>query len=151
MRATFENSVDILVKAFMNGTLEQSNCCACAVGNLIAHNCGYTFKDGGSYKEWVESPYPNSFNGGWFPNVIFGRKTREGKKQIASTGYTRDELYKIENAFELKGTNHIVHGFGTDETRFNGLMAVVDVLAIIHNIDLSTKEEAKLLFTKASI
>jgi hypothetical protein len=32
---------------------------------------------------------------------------------------------------------------------FNGLMAVVDVLADIHSVDLEKKEAAKALFVKA--
>ena len=35
MKATFSNSVDILVKAYFNDTLRHGNCLACAVGNLM--------------------------------------------------------------------------------------------------------------------
>jgi len=41
--ASFENTVDILVKAYINDTLEHNNCYACAVGNIVAHNMGERF------------------------------------------------------------------------------------------------------------
>jgi hypothetical protein len=40
MKATFENSVDVLVKAYLNDTLEHGQCHACAVGNLICAETG---------------------------------------------------------------------------------------------------------------
>ena len=40
MTATFENTVDILVRAYLDGTLFKGNCCACAVGNLCAAALG---------------------------------------------------------------------------------------------------------------
>lgn len=38
MKATFENSVDVLVKAYMNGTLMHGDCerCAVAVVDVLA-------------------------------------------------------------------------------------------------------------------
>jgi hypothetical protein len=39
-RPTFEQTVDVLVKAYLNDTLVHGNCCACVVGNLCAHAIG---------------------------------------------------------------------------------------------------------------
>jgi hypothetical protein len=65
----------------------------------------------------------------------------EAKFEIDSTGYSVKDLAKIEFAFETaqKGNTE-------DDWMFNGLMAVIDVLAEIHNIDLITVKEAKELF-----
>ena len=61
--------------------------------------------------------------------------------QAEATGYTIYQLNAIERAFE--GVDELA----TDRM-FLGLMAVVDVLAEIHGIDLKQREEAKLLFVK---
>lgn len=63
---------------------------------------------------------------------------------IDQTGYSEVELAKIEFAFESAD-----EGSTEDENMFNGLMAVVDVLAEIHGVDLTSKEQAKKLFVKA--
>lgn len=36
----YQKTVDILVKAYFDDTLQHGNCYACAVGNIIAGNCG---------------------------------------------------------------------------------------------------------------
>lgn len=164
MKATFENTVDILVKAYLNDTLKHGNCCACAVGNIIAANMGFEFchEDPSAIKSpsWKGHPYPaysedgrsvNGWGAAFYTSGWSGRQqiTRENlsKKpvieQIMSTGYSWEELAKIEHSFETGDM-----GESEDEYMFNGLMAVVDVLAEIHNIDLSEKKVAKKLFQK---
>lgn len=64
----------------------------------------------------------------------------KAKEQIDSTGYTVEELARIEYAFETASEE--------GDYMYNGLMAVVDVLADIHNVDLSSKEVSKELFKK---
>lgn len=73
-------------------------------------------------------------------------------RQIQSTGYTFLELARIEKAFELGVSSVVNNRFMTpeqkDAAQFAGLMAVVDVLAYIHGVDLSAKQAAKKLFVK---
>lgn len=166
MKPTFEKTVGVLVKAYLNDTLVHGNCYACAVGNIVAQSMGYKLeKDICSSVYWLdkdskeEVPYPAfaySDNGKQYPNgwaAVFctdGRQTKDpdnyigvAKDQIDSTGYTWMELAKIEKAFESADHRY------TDENRmFNGLMAVVDVLAEIHGISLTTREQSKLLFQR---
>jgi hypothetical protein len=103
--ATFDNTVSILLKAYLNDELEHDNCAACAVGK-------------------------------WINLLARIRRTK--------TGYSVHEIHQIEYAFE----NAPYQGDDTEEWMFNGLMAVVDVLAEIHGIDLTAKEEAKKLFVR---
>lgn len=156
MKATFENSVNVLVKAFFNGTLQLGNCAACAVGNIIADSLGYTYKDhkfhsDGNFTEkiWNEEPYPNSSNNGWF-KIMFSDESigPETHHQILASGYSVDDLRKIEHAFET-GLGCRNNKYQTSEWQFNGLMAVVDLLAEIHGIDLTQKENAKAMFVKS--
>jgi hypothetical protein len=118
--ATFDNTVSILLKAYLNDELEHDNCAACAVGkwiNLLARIRRTKFLD----TDWIVA-----------------------HKHINATGYSVHEIHQIEYAFE----NAPYQGDDTEEWMFNGLMAVVDVLAEIHGIDLTAKEEAKKLFVK---
>lgn len=144
-KPTFEKTVDILVKAYLNDTLSHAACTRCAVGNIVEASIG-NFS--------ASMPFDNG-EGGWGWSNVFcteesTKKQRifpenyidEAKLQIDSTGYTWQELAKVENAFEL------VNGKTRDQRMFAGLMAVVDVLAEIHNVDLTVREEAKSLFVK---
>lgn len=143
MKPTFDNTVDILVKAYLNDTLEHGNCSACAVGNLITAS-GYVF-DSASHTgphgkfQWLAFIYAEQ-------GKLYYTKylnTRTAAEQIDATGYTWQQLARIEYAFEAVEPGHC-----EDECMFRGLMAVVDVLAEIHNIDLEQKAQAKALFVK---
>jgi hypothetical protein len=135
----FNDTVSILVKAYLNETLVHGSCVACAVGNIIADKCGYKYVSVGS----LYSPQLR-----WKDNVpqrwIDGLSNVVQSDQTIATGYTVKELSVIERAFECSS-----FGENDDEWMFNGLMNVVDVLAEIHGIDLTEKEEAKTLFVKA--
>lgn len=162
MTPTFEKTVDILVKAYLNDTLEHANCAACAIGNLIAHAKGvkpvlakdtpdrglWRFSDG-TLPEWQHV---------FCSEGVFGQIKKPhayidtAKQQIDSTGYAWQDLARIEAAFEAHGDRLDMRNQSPayrDELMFNGLMAVVEVLADIHGVSLEQKEEAKLLFVKA--
>ena len=147
MKATFDNSVQVLVQAFLNGTLEKGNCAACAVGNLVAAAKGitYTSYPGNIYGHRVK-PTQDKI-GKWYSNIflkgIKNLPTPEGLAEILTTGYTVREITAIESAFEDASSAQGAIG------EFSGLMAVVDVLAKIHSVDLTRAETAKRLFVKA--
>lgn len=156
----FNHTLSVLVKAYFDGTLEHCNCSACAVGNIVAdakrvkpvlsknipENGDFIFSDG-------TKPYWQNV----FCTVAFTQKRwpfsykDKAKEQIDSTGYTWEELARIEAAFE-RASDRFNMAQQTDEYKdslmFKGLMNVVEVLAEIHNIDLQQKEEAKALFVK---
>lgn len=161
----FHHTVNVLVQGYLNGTLEHGVCTACAVGNIIADSVGakinkgeYNWKMNGNeiVPVWGQvfqciAPARQRINADEYKGWV--------KKQIDSTGYTWKELADIEYAFELHNCGidaELDPDFQDEEelelidkAMFNGLMAVVDVLADIHGIDLSVREEAKLLFVKA--
>jgi hypothetical protein len=161
----FNHSVNVLVQAYLNNTLQHGNCYACAVGNIIADGLGtkcIVKKDSFKGIVWDNGePYPgqghfntpngwgalfntDNYNGGP-KRQVFDRRYINDKnvnRQISSTGYSWEELARIEYAFESVDKRK-------KDKMFNGLMAVVDVLADIHGIDLQIKEEAKALFVKA--
>ncbi|SNR91578.1 hypothetical protein [Hymenobacter mucosus] len=150
----FNETVSILVKAYLNGTLLKGNCCACAVGNIIASKSGLDVL----LDEDADSGYISAAWGE--DNVLpeWGKvfSTCDGRQrvtrgfykgvaaeQIEVTGYQLTELARIELAFEAAAKGR------SDKAQYAGLMAVVDVLASIHSIDLATATASKALFVKA--
>jgi len=152
----FHHTVNVLVKAYINNTLEHQNCYACAVGNIIADACGYSYKPAKAKYQTIKwSHVPGVYYSGvdqpnhWYDFIRYQDIDDKDRiiREINSTGYSVDELNSIEWAFE-----NAPGEFDPDaDWMFNGLMAVVDLLADIHGIDLKAKEEAKALFVKAPI
>lgn len=143
----FNHTVNVLLKAYLNDTLQHGNCFACAVGNLIKDARKYTYgKSKAGRLIWMEvqtARWRHVFMTNFVsvqerdPSKYIG----EAKAEIDSTGYTWQQLARIEYAFETAD-----EGKSNDDWMFNGLMAVVDVLAKIHEIDLETVKETKELF-----
>jgi hypothetical protein len=157
MEASFDNTVSILVKAFLEGTLTKGHCCACAVGNICATAIGAKVSIEGrtitglGMAEW--SDYTPVWQRAFATSDCDGESMQTTwpekyerlpavKEQIDATGYKWEQLARIEYAFESAEA-----GYG-EAAEFAGLMAVVDVLADIHGIDLASAEVAKSLFVK---
>jgi hypothetical protein len=157
---TFDHSVWVLTKAYLNGNLQNGNCAACAVGNLIADALGIrvtrliTAKDHEHYGHpgnrliWVGAE-PN-----WL-GALFGKRDDDfadehgysRDEQLAATGYSLDELSSIEVAFEsARRMNYFI--CLPAEATYQGLLAVVDVLAEIHGVDVATGKQAAAPFTR---
>jgi hypothetical protein len=141
----FHETVGILVRAYMNDTLEHGNYCACAVGNLIAEKVGATLiyepMKSGSKFSWSHP----EFNGyEWYC-------VNPTRKMITESGYKHSDLMRIEKAFEHaeKPDDVSPNDFMNDKWMFNGLMAVVDILCEIHDMNETEKQEAKEMFVKA--
>lgn len=146
----FQDTISILVKAYMNDTLKHMDCSACAVGNI----CG-SLKWRYIFCTNTDSTFgivlDQSFAQKDEPLGCLSQQNkllyyREGLEAIEKTGYTVNELARVENAFESAEWKEMTED---DEVwMFNGLMAVVEVLADIHGISLDQKESAKLMFVK---
>lgn len=158
----FHYTVNVLVKAYLEDTLAHGVCTACAVGNIIQDAIGVkaerrTDNPSGfhfmrlkedKYMRW-QSLFMTNSQGEQRPDEISRDHDRiEGTLQIEATGYSVDEMARIEYAFETAPRNCSPKDYLNEEWMFNGLMAVVDVLADIHGIDLTQKDAAKLLFEK---
>lgn len=126
----FRNTIDVLVNAFFDGTLMPQHCAACAVGNVLADANDMTV---------VEDPYKSyRWKGGQY-NIW---STSLGPHEIVrlndnvESPYSGKELAMIERAFE-ENTSKVCHSSEEEkmEDMFDGLMAVVDVLEDIHEVD----------------
>jgi hypothetical protein len=146
-KAQFDQTVKILVNAYLNNSLAHRNCHACAVGNMIAANLNIKYDQ---HLKWIgrQVAWKEVFVTFRFQIAQLKRPwayTGEAKAQIDATGYTWQELARIEYAFERAPL-----GRTSEEHRFNGLMAVLEVLGQIHEMDETSKTAAKKLFVKAA-
>lgn len=134
----YKRTVDILVEAYFNDTLEHDWPCWCAVGNLVEKTGG--FHGDNRYPSWINCFVTDSNDGS---QTIKPEAYRGGAKQeIDQTGYKWQELAKIEYAFETAPK-----GSSDEDWMFNGLMAVIDVLDEIHqNTDTETTNATKQRF-----
>ena len=155
MKANFENSVNVLVKAYLNDTLRRGRCSACAVGNLLDGNQSWAHI---FVTQNPESKQLRALEGTMLAGAFTLRHVslldcgpedrilyRKGLEAIERSGYTIDELARVEYAFESAHKNVSPYGdesMSRDDGMFNGLLAVVDVLAEIHGVDLTTKQAA---------
>jgi hypothetical protein len=149
----YDKTISILVKAYLNDTLLNGFCSACAVGNIIAENNGLRISHRSLTMDcWINksgdliSPIWNNV----FITTLYQSRHPEQykgatKKEIDSTGYTWEDLAKIEYVFETSGRKIQDRG----ERMYNGLMSVVEVLGQIHEVEKETTEETKKLFVKA--
>jgi hypothetical protein len=145
----FERTVNILVDAYQKGTLKHRDCKACAVGNIVAANCG--IEDVFSLQEWREKAH--GLVGGWsmaFVTHPCGTQSRSFvmmelyeaiRLQIGATGYPVEVLADIEFAFEKAAKYK-----DKDEDMLNGLYAVYDVLCNYHEVECPVAGE--LVFIK---
>lgn len=141
---SFEKTVSVLISAFVNETLAHETFCGCAVGNILAEANGckvknnqYGFFNWYKGKKIVNTLWRFVFSTVDSVQITFEKHYNgEAKKEIDASGYTWRELAKIEFAFET------AEGKTADERMFNGLVAVFSVLAEIHSVDLSVKEQA---------
>ncbi|MES2593156.1 MAG: hypothetical protein V4608_14840 [Bacteroidota bacterium] len=143
----FEKTVSILVKAYQDDTLIAGEPCACAVGNIIASNMNYKLiKTVGSIK------WPLGVNNAkWYDVVCLDSDYLKAEEvsyvdiDIKSTGYSKNELWLIEKAFEssenVKQKSEI----------FYKLMNTVDCLREIHEANTSDVCIAKSLFVKETV
>lgn len=149
----FNHSVNVLVKAFFDGTLQHLNPCGCAVGNLVAEACGIKLSI-------IMGGHVSGANREWFGNLTAYREYKhhptqlkhpEVSETVIRTGYTLEEVDRIERAFESVGNLSMRLKENEESWNFLGLMAVVDVLAKIHGIDLTATNEAKKKFVKPAL
>lgn len=149
----YHHTISVLVKAYLNDTLFKGTCYGCAVGNLVADAMGCKVASPGS---WSDGQKP-----AWQHVFTTASNTREqtinphkyegvSKEQLDSTGYTYEELARIEYAFETatKKGYWFRREHDKEKSLYKSLMAVVEVLADIHKLDKQEAEQSKLLFVK---
>ena len=150
----YKKTVDILFDAYFNDTLSHAICTACAVGNIVAANLGYSFEKSGDMirmdTRTGEIRYFQPFNwrtqngeticammAQWWRLIEAYRGGYESyakTDELDATGYTIAEINSIELAFEGAP-------FGENESdwMFNGLVAVLGVLKQIHQVTEDTE------------
>lgn len=156
----FEHSVAVLVKAFFDGTLAKGLCAACAVGNLVAAGQGGTITRTLPFVRHNDRDVTfccdtkNQYWGSLFTTADGEQqfcsdylRNSEVRANIRATGYATRDLMRIEYAFEthtdICATAY--HRHSEEEIlddQYRGLMAVLDVLFDIHEVEDAARPTA---------
>ena len=134
MTNRFNYAMDRLVRAFFDENLIPQDCRKCAVGNIVRSSMwGHIFSTDGGVQFFYEKGVDT-------PSHVYTR----AENLIKSTGYSVEEMARIELAFEKNTNYHMLHLRENQITRdefiqdqFNGLCAVVDVLCELDKIENS--------------
>ena len=132
--------------AYVNGTLLHTNACGCAVGNLIAHALGYRIEISPSLKMPIWDSHGTRVTQHWY-NHLYSPKSLgdfeefEAINQLDATGYTEEEIRRIEEAFEKDWDNDCVLPANLPDDG-SGLKRVMAVLYDIHKGEADQITEA---------
>ena len=155
MENRITRAIDTLLEALNNGTLAKGNCAACAIGSLVAKAKGVNVSEGATSNWGLHFSTMHGIQKRSVEEIIISEAIRvflrdkiiDGMNQINSTEFTKDELMKIEFAFE---TNSEISYFQYSnytkkeiiEDQVKGLHAVIEVMKTfdIENKDLDVKE-----------
>lgn len=150
MTERFQRAFNALTTAYFEGTLAKGHCCKCAVGNLCnnTETWSYLFCSSQSGQtiyydgQYLRNPFVNSPD----DRVLI---IKRALSEIAATGYTWQELAKVEEAFETntkiwvsKYEYHSEQAILEDQ--YNGLAAVFKVLCELDGIEDSMQYETQL-------
>ena len=146
----FDRALKALVQAFFNDTLINTDCHACAVGNIVAAGKGLKLLkiDNPEYSCYYAETESGYDNGAWFDLSHFKNrdKSKLAIENIAVTGYSYEELLLIESAFmgncELDTSIKMYSKEAVTNCMYNGLMAVVDVLCEIEGLESTEYKKA---------
>lgn len=146
MNNRITKAIDIFLDAINEGTLAKGNCCACAVGNLVAHGMN------GKISRLENSFNCNVKNNEWYN--LFLTYVSSGQQDIRkenldspaviacieATEFTWEELAKIEHAFETNTKIYYANYYcytreKIREDQINGLAAVIKVMETFDNIE----------------
>lgn len=158
MTTRFNNAINALVQAFFTDTLAKGTCTACAVGNICAAAMGAKVVPYAHSKNLFAAIKEGKEVNNYSWNCLFFTDPT-GKQRIAeepeeypfavkiieSTGYTIQELARVEKAFETHTKIDSLYYYLTYtkaeimEDQYNGLMAVVNTLCEIEGIEDPTE------------
>lgn len=158
MTTRVQNAIDVFLDALNEGTLAKGTCVACAVGNLVAAGLGAKiFKERGFFRCDTDNySWSDIFATTWGgQNKRFGLLESNNpdiikiKKMMETTGFTPQELAKIEFAFEtncsIPHNRYFQHSKKEiRQDQIKGLKAVVEVMMTFDDI----KEDVNEVFTK---
>lgn len=156
----YQRTVAILYTAYYNDTLSHGDCCACAVGNLVAANLGYSiFAKAHSNKfVWVDStgqvmPYPANFfvkdsrKGipmGWGAFVCTTCHDDGKQDQYVNWEVLQDPLVAKQVSSTGYSPKEVIlierafesssYDLSSEDRMFDGLCKVLDMLSEIHRV-----------------
>jgi hypothetical protein len=147
----YQKTVDVLLDAYNNNTLEHGNCSACAVGNICKEAADETRIKNSAWKCLFRTVIDEAGNSLSQPAIqLTTNDVIHASILIDATGYTVAELAQIEKAFETSlieaGLDYFTYTTGTPAQlkygQYIGLVAVLKVLEKIHATEEIVHEKA---------
>lgn len=131
----YQKTVDVLLDAYNSRELKHALCTACAVGNICKEASQITGISKGAWS--VLFATTTSLVQMEYESESLKESVYAAYKLINATGYTKQELMKIEYAFEKEGYS---------DNQYPGLCRVLDVLKEIHETEqeVSNDNQVKL-------
>lgn len=122
----FDEAAEKLYKAFNNDDLIYGDCSKCAVGNIVGgHQWAFVISCGNAPEDNLNDIIIQE------SLCLDKKRFNEGLEVIKKTGYTPEDLFQVEiifSDFDLLQNNK--------QEQFKGLMAVLEYLASLDNIEL---------------
>ena len=142
MTNRLKNSIEVLQMAYLHGKLEANNCQACAVGNLVAAS-SYE----GEARDWRYVFCTNEGIQRFYDprDEVFGVRYDLGLEAIEATGYSVDELARIEFTFETALSKEAEYKMPEHQSQWIRLQAVLKVLFDIEGIEYNQEVEQPFL------
>ena len=151
----FNNAMTALINAFFNDTLAKDTCTACAVGNIVA------YANGGKVEKTSNGIFMCDIdNTDWRALFLTCEGVQEDRRKyntkteialglriIKKTGYSENELKRVEFAFE-SNTSITWQNYGYEtkdavmQDQYKGLCAIVDVLCDIEGLNANEYKQA---------
>lgn len=152
----YYKTVNTLLDAYNDDKLRHCNCYQCAVGNICRETAQKMKIDTASWKYLFMTSDGKQYG----INELYDspKKIENARKLIKETGYTVEELAKVEFAFETSIYNSAEGykywmGDNTDNEneiyqitkkgQYMGLCAVLDVLKEIHEVDKESSNKSQ--------
>ena len=133
----YKETVDIILDAYNDGHLISGSACGCFVGNIVARRMGIAYNAPGYNGDWWYGViYP--INSNHASSEFVEKYGENGMKQIKVTGYSIQEVAKLEKAFENAATKLEKETDGSCSSiqkSYVGMDAALKVLAEIHETD----------------
>lgn len=150
MTDRIKDAIDVFLDALNNGTLMAGTPCGCAVGNLVADKMGIKLTKEDLFR------HKNIGNDGWFNYGYYNcaENTANPKiidnEQSRMTGFTIEELAKIEQTFEDNSSinnDYDLKRLPPERIRKDQIHALEAVIKVMLEFD-EQKESVREVFTE---
>ena len=129
-RELYQETVDIILDAYNQKKLIHGNPCRCFIGNIISSRANCDFYSDNINPYWIQAlTFHRSKLLAHDAHIFIEEHVKEGMKQIEKSGYTIEEVDRLEHVFEEEYEKEAF------DSQYLGMVAALNELAKIHEAD----------------